>query len=59
VRVMPHVSQRSAARLPELHPARLFRPLAGDHARLSLWRAGAVHHRAGERAGETARQCGL
>ena len=59
VRFMPDVPQRPGAGLPELHLAGLFRPLAGHHARLSVWRAGAVHHRAGDRAGQVARQCQL
>ena len=56
VRLVQDVPQRQGARLPELYPARLFRPLAGHHARLSLRRAGAIHHRAGDRAGEASRQ---
>ncbi len=43
-------------RLSGLDAAGLFRPLAGDHARLSLRRALAVHHRAGDRLGQAARQ---
>ena len=56
VRLMPHVPERPALRLSRLDPAGLFRPLAGDHAGLSVWRALSVHHRAGDRPGQTARQ---
>ena len=59
LRLVPDVPQRPDAGLPELHLPRLFRPLAGHHARLSLRRARAVHHRAGDRAGQAARQCEL
>ena len=48
LRLVPDVPQRPDAGLPELDAARLFRPLAGHHAGLSLWRARAVHHRAGD-----------
>ena len=54
LRLVPDVPQRPGAGLSELDAARLFRPLPGHHARLSLWRARAVHHRAGDRAGQAA-----
>ena len=59
LRLMQDVPQRQGTGLSELHPAGLFRPLAGHHARLSLWRAGAIHHRARDRAGQAARQSQL
>ncbi len=59
VRLLPHVPERSRLRLSELDAAGLFRPLAGHHARLSLRRALAVHHRAGDRPGQAARQSEL
>ena len=59
LRLMQDVPQRQGAGLSEFHLAGLFRPLAGYHARLSVWRAGAVHHRARHRAGQIARQSQL
>src|ERR1700686_1138521 len=46
LRLMQDVPRRQGTGLSEFHLAGLFRPLAGYHARLSLWRTGAVHHRA-------------
>ena len=50
LRLVPNVPS-GARGLSELDLPRLFRPLAGDHAGLSLRRARAIHHGARNRAG--------